>query len=210
MPTSHDIEVLTPELRAAADRVLAQAFARYPVMQFVLDAPEPDPTAVSRLVSLFTAHRWLRGHPVLGIRAADGALAGTVTLTPPGDHPTPAELGPLAERIWGELGADARTRYETLRAQWIARSPTGPRWHVNMIGVADGFRGAGYGSRLLRYALEHAERDPAAHGVDLTTEHPDNLTFYESHGFRVVDSVQISPTLETWILVRDHAPTPVR
>lgn len=205
MSPAHVIEPLAPRMRAAADRVLAQAFARYPVMCFVLGEAEPDPGRVQRLVSLFTANRWLRGHPVFGVRDAAGELAGVITLTPPGEHPAPPELVSYAERVWHELGHDARERSEMLRREWISRAPPGVRWHVNMIGVADSHRGAGYGSRLLRHAVELAARDPASAGVDLTTEHPDNLRFYESHGFRVIDGAVIGAELHTWILVRDGA-----
>jgi GNAT superfamily N-acetyltransferase len=204
MPTHDAIERLAPELRAAADRVLAQAFARYPVMQFVLDAPDPDPTHVARLVTLFTSNRWLRGQPVYGLRDGDGALAGVITLTPPGDHPTPPDLGTLVERIWGELGPEARRRYDTLRQVWQRTAPTEPRWHVNMVGVTDAARGRRVGSRLLRHALALADADPRALGIDLTTEHAPNLSFYAAHGFSVVASTRVGPSLETWTLVRDR------
>lgn len=208
MPTSQPIERLAPELRAAADRVLAQAFARYPVIQFVLDEPDPDPTRVARLVTLFTANRWLRAHPVYGLRDDAGALAGVITLTPPGDHATPTDLPPLLQRLWAELGTDARDRYEALRQIWTRTAPTGPRWHVNMIGTTEAVRGAGFGSALLLHAIALADADAHALGIELTTEHPRNLPFYDSHGFRVVDSARVSPGVETWILVRDRsAPT---
>lgn len=204
MPAPLTIERLAPELRAAADRVLAQAFARYPVIRFVLDDPDPDPTRVARLVTLFTSNRWLRGHPVYVGRDDSGALAGVITLTPPGDHPTPADLPPLLERLWAELGTETRERYDTLREVWQRAAPTGPRWHVNMIGVTDAARGHGLGSRLLRHALALADADPNALGIDLTTEHAPNLSFYAAHGFRVVDAARVSADLETWTLVRDR------
>jgi GNAT superfamily N-acetyltransferase len=208
MPTIRSIERLTPDLRSAGDRVLARAFARYPVMQFVLGESEPDPGQVSQLVTLFTSNRWLRAHPVYGIRDDTGALAGVVTLTPAGDHETPAELPPLLDRLWSELGDAPRRRYEMLRAAWEQTEPTGRRWHVNMIGVTDAARGAGFGSLLLRRAIEIAHSDPTAEGIDLTTEHARNLPFYESHGFTVVDSARINSDLETWILVRDRDELP--
>lgn len=140
MPASLTIERLAPELRAAADRVLAQAFARYPVIRFAVEDPDPDPTRVARLLTLFTSNRWLRGDPVYGLRDDSGALAGVITPTPPGDHPTPADLPPLLDRLWAELGPEARLRYDTLRQVWQRAAPTGPRWHVNMLGVTDAAR----------------------------------------------------------------------
>jgi GNAT superfamily N-acetyltransferase len=195
------IERLARGDAAEADSVLAAAFARYPVMQYVLDDPEPPPERLSRLVALFTAGRWLRDHPVLGIRA-DGRLVAVLTATPPGDHATPAEFEAFAERAWAELGADARERYDALRAVWIADAPAVPRWHVNMIGVVAAQRGAGHAARLLREIRERAERD-GVRGVDLTTEDERNLTFYSGQGYRVVAHSRVAPALETWTLVLD-------
>lgn len=199
------VEPLGDADRAAADRVLADAFAQYPVMRWVLGADAATPDRVHALVALFTAGRWLRAHPVWGVRAPDRALAGVVTLTPPGDHPTPAAFSEHAERAWASLGADARARYDALREVWGALSPHGPRWHVNMLGVASAFRGGGYGACLLRDVLARAERDPYALGVDLTTEDARNVPFYVAHGFEVTAHGRIDDALETWILVRHHA-----
>lgn len=173
-------------------------------MQFVLGEPERDRARVLQLVTLFTSNRWLRSHPIYGVRDDDRALAGVVTLTPPGDHETPVDLPPLLDRLWSELGGESRTRYETLRTAWQQTEPAGVRWHLNMIGVADAARGAGFGSRLLRHAIAVADADPAADGIDLTTEHARNVPFYESHGFQVVDSVRITNQFQTWILIRDR------
>jgi GNAT superfamily N-acetyltransferase len=200
------VERLDPRNRAAADAVLAQAFARYPVMRYVLGESTPAPSRLAALVELFTARRWLHEHPVLGLREPGGRLAGVVTLTPPGDHvPLPA-FSHYAERVWAGLGADARDRYDALCAVWTELSPSGARWHVNMLGVADAWREHGYGSRLLREVIARAEQDPDAFGIDLTTEDARNLRFYGSHGFQVVANGRIDGGLETWILARDHSP----
>jgi hypothetical protein len=53
----------------AADAVVCEAFANYPVMRHVLGDAGDD--ALHLLVRLFTAGRWLRAHPVLGVRAAE-------------------------------------------------------------------------------------------------------------------------------------------
>lgn len=198
------VERLDPRNRASADAVLAQAFARYPVMRYVLGEATPAPSRLAALVELFTARRWLHEHPVLGLREPGGRLAGVVTLTPPGDHPPVPAFASYAERAWAGLGADARERYDTLRAVWTALSPAGTRWHVNMLGVADAYREHGYGSRLLREVIALAAQDPAAAGIDLTTEDARNLRFYGSHGFEVVAHRRIDDGLETWILVHDR------
>lgn len=65
-------------------------------------------------------------------------------------------------------------------------------------------RGGGYGSLLSRRAIALADADPTSEGIDLTTELRRNLSFYEAHEFRVVDSARINDDLETWTLGRDR------
>ena len=181
--------------------LLCEAFFDYPVMRHVLgDTPDYAGRLV-KLIGLFTAGRWFRGQPVLGLRVADGPLQAAITMTPRGTFDTPPALATLAETTWNALGADARQRYATLCEAWAATEPAGEHWHVNMLGVASGAHGAGHGGRLLAAALELAAKDPVAQAVDLTTEDPANLGFYTRRGFEVTGQRRVCPTLETWTLV---------
>ncbi|HZH43695.1 MAG TPA: GNAT family N-acetyltransferase [Lysobacter sp.] len=199
------------ELRRAeaeeAEAVLVDAFADYAVMRYVLGDAPGYPERVRRLIGLFAAGRWLRGHPVLGARDGDGRLVAVAALTPPGEHLTPPELEALAEQTWGELGDDARARYAQLQAAWArgdAVAAAVPRWHLNMLGVLRAEHGRGHGARLLQTVQARAAADPVAHGVDLTTEHEPNLAFYARYGFAVVMEARVDPMLTTWRLVADH------
>jgi len=181
--------------------LLCEAFFDYPVMRFVLgDTPDYAGRLV-RLIGLFTAGRWLRGHPVLGLRAGDGTLQAAITMTPRGAFDTPPALVELAGATWGTLGAETKQRYATLCEAWAATEPAGEHWHVNMLGVARAAHGAGHGGRLLAAALDLAAEDPAAQAVDLTTEDAANLGFYTRRGFEVTGQRRVGPTLETWTLV---------
>lgn len=195
------VERLAATHADAVTRLLCEAFFDYPVMRYVLgDAPDYAGRLV-RLIGLFTAGRWLRGHPVLGLRGADGSLQAAITMTPRGACPTPAALADLAEATWNTLGTDAKQRYATLCEAWSATEPAGEHWHVNMLGVATTAHGAGHGGRLLAAALDLAAADPAAQAVDLTTEDAANLGFYTRRGFEVTGHRRVGPALETWTLV---------
>lgn len=195
------VEPLDATQAADVTRLLCEAFFDYPVMRYVLgDTPDYAGRLV-RLIGLFTAGRWLRGHPVLGLRGADGSLQAAITMTPRGTFDTPPALAAQAETTWSSLGADARQRYATLGEAWSATEPVGEHWHVNMLGVAAGAHGAGHGGRLLAAALELAAKDPAAQAVDLTTEDPANLGFYTRRGFELSGHRRVGPALETWTLV---------
>lgn len=185
-----------------AEAVLADAFADYPVMRFVLgDAPGYE-QRLRRLIGMFAAGRWLRGQPVLGVRDGAGVLAAVATLTPPGDHPTPPELEAITEATWRQLGDAARQRYAMMREAWSRMAGDDPpRWHLNMLGVRRSHQGCGHAAALLRAVHALAAADPVAQGVDLTTEAPANLAFYRRHGFEVVAQARVGDALTTWSLV---------
>ena len=195
------IERLDPGSADEVTRLLCEAFFDYPVMRYVLGDSPDYASRLVRLIGLFTAGRWQRGQPVLGLRSADGGLQAAITMTPRGTFETPPSLSSLADSTWQFLGADARQRYAELCEAWAATEPEGANWHVNMLGVASAARGAGLGARLLAAALVLAAEDPSAQGVDLTTEDPVNLDFYTRRGFDITGHRRVSPALQTWTLV---------
>jgi ribosomal protein S18 acetylase RimI-like enzyme len=190
------VQPLMSSEAAAANDVLIEAFADYPVMRHVL-GESATPAALRTLVELFTASRWMRAHPVLGAHDGRGRLVGVITLTPPGDFPVPPALGALAERTWGVLGEAARARYEAIKAAWSATAVAGQRWHVNMLGVSSVARAKGYGEALLTAARTLS----GTAGLDLTTEDPANLAYYRRRGFEIVAQAQLNAQLSTWTLV---------
>jgi len=73
--------------------------------------------------------------------------------------------------------------------------PEEPCWYLPLIGVDPTSQGQGYGSALLRYALEHVDRTSAP--AYLESSNPRNVPLYERHGFEVLGSIQAgsSPTI---------------
>lgn len=183
--------------------VLCDAFRDYPVMRFVAGDRDSYDLRLAQLIGLFVAGRSLRGHPMLGLRNPQGHVAAAITLTPPGQHTTPAGLVALGESCWRSLGADAMRRYEAMNRAWSALPAPEMFWHVNMLGVRRADRGQGHGDILLQAACERAMADPACRGVDLTTEDAANLAFYRDRGFVVAGHATVGDGPETWMLVRE-------
>ena len=73
--------------------------------------------------------------------------------------------------------------------------PEAPCWYLPLIGVDPTSQGRGYGSALLRYALEHVDRAGAP--AYLESSNPRNVALYERHGFEVLGKIQAgsSPTV---------------
>ena len=66
--------------------------------------------------------------------------------------------------------------------------PKAPCWYLPMIGVDPACQGRGYGSALLRFALERIDRDGAA--AYLESSNPRNVPLDERHGVEVIGNIQ--------------------
>lgn len=192
------IRQLTGEASDAAVDVLCDAFHDYPVMRFVLGLAHADyDRHLHTLIEYFVAARTWRREPVLGVLEQDAVVAAAL-VTLPRDQPTPPALAAHRERVWADLGAAARARYEAFGAACRPFALDRPHHHLNMIGVRRAHAGRGLGRLLLTAVHELAARDPASCGVTLTTEDRRNLALYERAGYTRVGHVRVSDELESW------------
>jgi ribosomal protein S18 acetylase RimI-like enzyme len=182
--------------------VLCEAFADYPVMRRVLGAAPDYPRRLRTLIGFFVAARHLRDDLVLGALDATGALAAVALVTLPRDHPPPPALAERREAVWGELGADARHRYEAYSVAAHRFEVHAPHHHLNMIGVRPAREGQGHARTLLDHLHRLVEAHPDSRGVTLTTESAGNLSLYERFGYRQVGYVRVADDFETWALFR--------
>jgi ribosomal protein S18 acetylase RimI-like enzyme len=111
---------------------------------------------------------------------------------PPGVEPDSERLTVLTEQhAPPERQADMTKVFE----QMGKFHPKEPCWYLPLIGVDPTSQGRGYGSALLRYALEQIDRTGAP--AYLESSNPSNVPLYERHGFEVLGSIQAgsSPTV---------------
>jgi GNAT superfamily N-acetyltransferase len=185
---------------------LADAFHDYPVMRFVCGGTPPYDRRLHRLVELFVSNRVLRDDTIFGVHDSSGQLAGVATTTSPASPDPSPELLRIREEIWGELGAEARQRYDSFVAATQATAVPGRHHHLNMIGIRRSEHGQGYARPLLEAVQELAQRDPASTGVSLTTELDRNRRLYEHFGYRVAGSRRLPEAFTTWTLFRPRDP----
>ena len=79
-----------------------------------------------------------------------------------------------------------------------------PCWYLNNMVVREHLRGKGIGSQLLREQLPAVARMEPLYSVALSTQRPENVTFYERLGFRpVLDGIIGSgpAAFRNWIMV---------
>ena len=178
--------------------VLCESFSDYPTLRFVLG---PDPrhyeSQLRTLVHFFVMARVLRGEVLLGI-GDDKGLAAAALVSRPAGPEAPPELGHLRERVWAQLGASARGRYEAFGAACAPFQVAVPHIHLNMVGVRRRAQGEGLGRRLIEHVHVLSYEDSESEGVTLTTEDPTNVSLYEYLGYEVVGKAVVSPELTTW------------
>jgi GNAT superfamily N-acetyltransferase len=121
---------------------------------------------------------------------ADGRAAAM--WLPPGVHPDADRLGAIAE---AHVPEGRMADMNQVFAQMARYHPAEPCWYLPLIGVDPMCQGRGYGSALLRYALEQCDRD----GVPayLESSNPRNISLYQRREFEIMGAIQSgsSPTL---------------
>jgi ribosomal protein S18 acetylase RimI-like enzyme len=164
-----------------ASRVLARAFQDDPAWVWLF----PDPRRRKRVLP------WLFrvGFDVTSadVYATAGELLGAARWLPPGR--SSMRIGPTLRALLTtplRLGGATSPFLAYGRAVELMRAEAvpGDHWYLAGIGVAPQHRNKGVGGALMQPGIEGAGRDgvPAV----LLTNNEANLSFYESHGFRVV------------------------
>jgi len=196
------MKALVERLRSAdvpaVVEVLSEAFFDYPVMRFVIGAAgEQYAHRLETLVTFFTTARVVRDEVILGARVGN-RLGGAALVSRPGRTYTGEDLGLLRDRVWDELGPEARARYGAFATACSPFDPDVPHLHLNMIGTRDFVRGTGVGRALIERVHELSVEDGRSEGVSLTTENPGNVPLYEHFGYQVVGRAEVAPGLATW------------
>jgi ribosomal protein S18 acetylase RimI-like enzyme len=111
---------------------------------------------------------------------------GAALWLPPGTSPDEASLVRVVEDTVAGVLQDAMF---ALFAQMEAYHPHAPHWHLPLIGVDPVRQGRGYGSALLRHALEGCDRHQALAYLEATS--PRNVALYARHGFEVLGTIQV-------------------
>ena len=182
--------------------MLAEAFADYPALRYVVGAAGAAyRERLAALLGFFVAARRARGEPVLGVRSGE-AWAAVALATLPGAAAPVGALDAARERLWELLGADARARYEDLGERWADLAVEEPHVHLNLVGVRLAERGRGLGAALVRAVVERSRGDPTSRGVLLSTETEANVGFYRALGFEVRGEIEVGPDLRSWVMFR--------
>lgn len=122
--------------------------------------------------------------------AVDGTtIVGVTGIAPPGTcRPSAWQKARMASRI-ATANPGSLARVGAWQNVWRRHDPDGPHSHFGPLAVDAHVQGRGIGSALMR---EYTRRlDAAGQPGYLETDKPENVTFYQRHGFVVVGEAAV-------------------
>jgi ribosomal protein S18 acetylase RimI-like enzyme len=191
MPSQQmDVSPTTDEDRAIA--TITMAFGNDPVTRWVFRDANVYLTYWPRVTKAFGGAAFASG-------TADSIddCGGVALWLPPGVATDDETMGVLAaeavpaadqEEVFGFMG------------QMGEFHPTEPHWYLPLIGVDVTKQGLGYGSALLRHALERCDRDGLPAHLEATNRR--NRVLYERHGFQELGAIQAGSSPPMWPMQR--------
>ena len=186
-----------PNVSPAADEdraiaTLTMAFSRDPVARWFLPDAARYLTYWPRVLQAF-------GGPAFAQGTADAIddCGGVALWLPPGVAPDEETLGALTVEA---VPTDDQDEVFGFMEQMGEFHPTEPHWYLPFIGVDVTKQGRGYGSALLRHALERCDRDGLSAYLDATS--PLNKPLYERHGFEELGVIQAGNSPPMWPMQR--------
>jgi GNAT superfamily N-acetyltransferase len=185
-----NVSTTTDEDRAIA--TLTMAFSNDPVARWFLRDADLYLTYWPRIVKAF-------GGAAFGEGTADSIddCGGVALWLPPDVAPDEEAMGALAAEAVPAADQDEAFAFMDQQGEF---HPSEAHWYLPLIGVDVTKQGHGYGSALLRHALERCDRDRLPAYLEATT--PRNKALYERHGFEERGVIQAGSSPPMWPMQR--------
>jgi ribosomal protein S18 acetylase RimI-like enzyme len=181
------IKTVTPSNADQAVGTVVLAFSADPIARWFY----PDP------------HQYLLHFPSFVRAFADRAFehnsahyvdgyVGAALWLPPDVHPDEKALVELLQR---SIPEEKQQEIFAFMEQMDRSHPAESHWYLPMIGVDPASQGNGYGSALLKHALERCDGEGQLGYLEASS--PKSIPLYQRHGFELAGTIQIgsSPPL---------------
>ncbi len=172
--------------RAGADdtalvgEILGDAFSGDPVARWITPNPEYPKWCWPVAVSLF----W----PYYEVYVTKNSL-GAAMWVPPGAKPNIKLSLAMLWGSWRRFGIGPILRLFRLMSMMEKHHPKDNHYYLFAIGVRSASKGQGIGSALLGSVLQKCDCENV--GVYLENSNPQNLPFYQRHGFQVRNEISL-------------------
>ncbi|MBE7368884.1 GNAT family N-acetyltransferase [Ramlibacter pallidus] len=192
------------EIRSATAEELPQAVGTI-VAAFVADPPARFawPSARDYLQTMPVATRAFAGSCVdHGTAYVTADFRGAALWLPPGAQADNAALDKVfRDSVQREHLDDLLATFERMEMS----HPREAHWYLPQIGVDPTAQGQGLGAQLMRHALARCDEEQAL--AYLEASKPENIPFYQGHGFEVIGEIQVGkgPVITPMLRMPRHA-----
>ena len=182
-----DVRAVSEREQQAVIDVITLAFSTDPMARWAYPNPATYLAIMPETINAFGGNGFAHGT----VHLVGGGCAAAMWL-PPGVLPDSERLEALTDQ---HAPPDRQSDMAQVFAQMGTFHPKEPCWYLPLIGVDPTSQGRGYGSALLRYALEQVDGTGAP--AYLESSNPRNVPLYERHGFEIIGRIQAgsSPTI---------------
>ncbi len=180
---------------------LAAAFADDPVMQHILPAIRDGRLDQLRGLMRIEATSGLRHDSVW---TTDDGTATAIWKPPNRWKVGGVELLRQVPRTVAILRSRLPTALSVLNVIERKHPVDPPHWHLAVVGTEPEAQGTGKGSAVLQPVLDHCDR--AGESAYLESSKEANVPFYERHGFRVTERLDLPKGPSMWLMWRDPQP----
>jgi ribosomal protein S18 acetylase RimI-like enzyme len=185
--TKTSIKTVTPSNADQAVGTVVLAFSADPVARWFY----PDPHQYLLYLPSFVRAFAGRAFEYNTAYHIDG-YSGAALWLPPDVHPDENALVALLQRTIPE---ENQQEIFAFVERMDSSHPSEPHWYLPMIGVDPAKQGNGYGSALLKHALERCDGEGKL--AYLESSSPRSIPLYRRHGFELLGTIQVgsSPPL---------------
>ena len=185
--TTPTIKTVTPSSADQAVGTVVLAFSADPIARWFYPDPHQYLLHLPSFVRAFGGKAFEHNSAYY----VDGYLGAALWL-PPNVHPDENVLAGLLQRTIPE---ENQQEIFAFIEQMDRSHPSEPHWYLPMIGVDPAKQGNGYGSALLKHALERCDGEGKL--AYLESSSPKSIPLYQRHGFELLGTIQVgsSPPL---------------
>jgi ribosomal protein S18 acetylase RimI-like enzyme len=122
---------------------------------------------------------------------------GAALWLPPKVHPNEETMMTVIKDVVPE------TRLEnalSIFEKMVSFHPAEPHWYLPLIGVDPSHQARGYGSMLMKHALERCDRENKL--AYLESSNPRNLSLYIRHGFELIGTIRVADSPPMFPMLR--------
>jgi ribosomal protein S18 acetylase RimI-like enzyme len=190
--TKTSIKTVTPSNADQAVGTVVLAFSADPVARWFYPDPHQYLLHLPSFVRAFAG----RAFEYNSAYHTDG-YSGAALWLPPEVHPDENALIELLQRTIPE---ENQQEIFAFMEQMDSSHPSEPHWYLPMIGVDPAKQGNGYGSALLKHALERC--DDKRKLAYLEASSPKSIPLYQRHGFELAGTIQVGSSPPMFPMVR--------